>query len=104
MCNGSILVSPCSRVGHVFRMRRPYRSPDRAPTDTHVYNAVRTVKVWFDDYAEHYFAMRPKARDVHPGSLKERQALRKKLNCKPFSWYLDEVYPELKPPIKHTEL
>ncbi|VDO57025.1 unnamed protein product [Onchocerca flexuosa] len=48
LCGGSILVAPCSHVGHVFRARRPYKS--KPGVDSKLYNSVRTVKVWFDDY------------------------------------------------------
>lgn len=49
LCGGSILVAPCSHVGHVFRFRRPYKS--KPGIDSKLYNSVRAIKVWFDDYA-----------------------------------------------------
>ena len=50
MCGGRVLVVPCSRVGHVFRMRRPYNSKSKvAGGDTQLYNSVRVAKVWLDE-------------------------------------------------------
>lgn len=39
------------------------------------------------------------------GDLSERLKLKKKLNCKPFRWYIKEIYPELEPSkILHEDL
>ena len=48
MCGGKLEIIPCSRVGHVFRRRRPYSSPDNA--DTLAYNSLRVAHVWMDEY------------------------------------------------------
>lgn len=48
MCGGSLEMIPCSRVGHIFRHRRPYGSPDGQ--DTMLYNSLRVASVWMDDY------------------------------------------------------
>lgn len=48
MCGGSLEIIPCSRVGHVFRRRRPYGSPNGE--DTMTYNSLRAAHVWLDEY------------------------------------------------------
>lgn len=48
MCGGRLEILPCSRVGHVFRRRRPYGSPNGE--DTMTYNSLRAAHVWLDDY------------------------------------------------------
>lgn len=41
-------IIPCSRIGHVFRKRRPYGDPNGQ--DTMLYNSLRVAHVWMDDY------------------------------------------------------
>lgn len=48
MCGGCLELIPCSRVGHIFRHRRPYGSPDGE--DTMLHNSLRVAYVWMDDY------------------------------------------------------
>ncbi|XP_054767979.2 polypeptide N-acetylgalactosaminyltransferase 11-like [Lytechinus pictus] len=95
-CGGKLEIVPCSRVGHVFRKRRPYGSPSRQDTTTK--NAVRVAEVWMDEYKEHFYNVQPRARDITYGDISSRLALREKLNCKSFKWYLDTVYPEIRTP------
>lgn len=96
MCGGRLEIIPCSRVGHVFRRRRPYGSPNGEDTLTH--NSLRVAHVWMDEYKENYFIIRPDAREKPYGDISERVALRKHLQCKSFDWYMKNIYPEISPP------
>jgi polypeptide N-acetylgalactosaminyltransferase len=51
-----------------------------------------------DDYKEFYYAAVPVAKHVRFGNIQERLTLKRRLGCKPFSWYLKNVYPELRVP------
>ncbi|XP_051538423.1 polypeptide N-acetylgalactosaminyltransferase 11-like isoform X3 [Myxocyprinus asiaticus] len=93
MCGGQLLIMPCSRVGHIFRKRRPYGSP--GGQDTMAHNSLRLAHVWMDEYKEQYFALRPELRNRDYGDISERVAIRKRQQCHSFKWYLDNIYPEM---------
>ncbi|XP_078089752.1 polypeptide N-acetylgalactosaminyltransferase 16-like [Mustelus asterias] len=99
MCGGSLEIVPCSRVGHVFRKRHPYSFPEGNAL-TYIRNTKRTVEVWMDDYKQYYYEARPSAVGKAYGNIADRVQLRKKLQCKSFQWYLENVYPELRIPEK----
>ena len=48
MCGGRLDIIPCSRVGHIFRKRRPYGSPNGE--DSMTKNSLRVAVVWMDGY------------------------------------------------------
>ena len=96
MCGGELQIAPCSRVGHVFRDRRPYGGDKNG--DTMSYNSMRVAEVWMDEYKRHFYDLRKDLKGKNLGNIGKRQELRRRLKCKSFKWYLYNVYPEINIP------
>ncbi|XP_003747502.2 putative polypeptide N-acetylgalactosaminyltransferase 9 [Galendromus occidentalis] len=92
MCGGRLEIIPCSHVGHIFRKRSPYKW--RSGVNVLRRNSIRLAKVWMDEYANYYFERLGNDLGDY-GDISDRIALRDKLKCHSFKWYIDEVYPEL---------
>jgi polypeptide N-acetylgalactosaminyltransferase len=90
-CGGAMYDAPCSRVGHVYRGSAPFPNP-RAGKDFVTRNFKRVAEVWMDEYKE-YIYMRHADRysRTDPGDLTKQKAVREKLQCKSFKWFLEEV-------------
>ncbi|XP_053624030.1 polypeptide N-acetylgalactosaminyltransferase 35A isoform X2 [Plodia interpunctella] len=93
MCGGTLELIPCSRVGHVFRKRRPYGLGEKE--DYMLKNSMRMAHVWMDEYVKKVIDQNPSAAHLDIGDVSSRTALRKSLQCQSFKWYLDNIYPEL---------
>lgn len=95
-CGGSIIVVPCSRVGHLFRdpEHRPY------PVDIPqvVENYSKLARVWLEDpYLEKaFYVVKPEARQMalNVDLFKPKKKF-KQLECKSMKWYIENVDLEL---------
>lgn len=92
MCGGSIEISPCSHVGHLFRKSSPYTFPGGV-NEILNRNLARVADVWMDQWKEFYFKFNHNANDLRNSlNTSERISLRKSLECKPFTWYFAMVF------------
>ncbi|KAK3096527.1 hypothetical protein FSP39_001044 [Pinctada imbricata] len=100
-CGGRVLHAACSKVGHIAR-NQPYSFLDDR-LNVELYNYKRIVEVWFDEYKEYVYDIYPQMKKIHPGDLSSQFAIRKQLFCKPFKWFLHNVWPELFPYKQNVE-
>ena len=61
MCGGSLMVVPCSHVGHVYRSITPYSVPGSLSEKLYrpTINTARAAEVWLDDYKYFYYDLNP---------------------------------------------
>jgi len=98
MCGGRVIVVPCSRIGHIFKSVS-HGFPEGFSVSK---NLNRVAEVWLDDYKEIYYKAYPTARGWGTGDISERIALRERLQCHDFEWFLKNVYPEMFLPLVHV--
>ncbi|CAH2092376.1 unnamed protein product [Euphydryas editha] len=101
-CGGRMLDAPCSRVGHIYRKFAPFPNPGHG--DFVGRNYRRVAEVWMDEFAQFLYRRRPHYLRIDPGDLSEQKALRQKLHCKPFRWFMTQIafdltakYPPVEP-------
>ncbi|KAH8584064.1 extracellular with a ricin domain and a family 2 glycosyltransferase domain [Cryptosporidium sp. chipmunk genotype I] len=90
MCGGQIECTPCARVFHIFRKKGVgYVSPPGSLW----FNRLRTARVWMDEFYQITEMIAPNP-NIDLGSFDDILHLKKKLKCKSFRWFLDNVAPE----------
>ncbi|XP_066288329.1 polypeptide N-acetylgalactosaminyltransferase 10-like [Branchiostoma lanceolatum] len=96
-CGGVLQEVPCSRVGHVFRKFSPYASDNDLLQI--LKNYMRVAEVWMDGYKQYYYNRMlrdPKnLTNFDLGDLASQKALRQRLGCRDFGWFMREVASDL---------
>ena len=78
----------------MFRQFNKFRK--LGDTDFVALNNKRIAEVWMEDYKKYVYKRNPKKyNDLDPGDLSVPLAVKKKLNCKPFKYFLEVVAPDL---------
>lgn len=91
MCGGRLVTHPCSHIGHIFKQGSAYNMGSSTNLRK---NYQRVAEVWMDEFKDQYY-LRTKTSKGDIGDISSRVRLRKKLQCKSFQWYMDNVYPEM---------
>jgi len=97
MCGGDIEYVPCSHVGHVFRSGLHWKGQAYVVAGEEIQrNKLRTAAIWMDDYQKLVqYATPPLPASMSLGDLSDRIDLRKRLGCRNFQWYIDNVVPNM---------
>lgn len=102
-CGGTLEIVTCSHVGHVFRKATPYTFPGGTGQIINKNNR-RLAEVWMDEFKNFFYIISPGVTKVDYGDISSRLGLRHKLQCRPFSWYLENIYPDSQIPRHYFSL
>lgn len=56
---------------------------------------MRLAEVWMDEYKEYYYTREPQIRHLEVGDISAQVAIREKLQCKSFKWFMENVAYDL---------
>lgn len=93
LCADGVIVVPCSHVTHTFRRINPSR---KVGYDYEGKNFKRLAEVWMDEFKEIVYDQNRERYDkIDPGDLSKPTAVKSRLTCKPFRYFLDKIAPEI---------
>ncbi|KAF5901682.1 N-acetylgalactosaminyltransferase 7 isoform X2, partial [Clarias magur] len=92
-CGGQLLFTPCSRVGHIYRLKGWAGNPPPAHVGSSptLKNYVRVVEVWWDEYKDYFYASRPETLTLAYGDISPLKKFREEHRCKSFKWFMEEI-------------
>lgn len=94
-CGGQLQWVPCSRVGHVYRPFMPYSFGSLANQRKGpliITNYKRVIEVWWDQkYKDYFYTREPLATFYEAGDISEQLAMKNRLKCKSFDYFMDRV-------------
>lgn len=91
-CGGTLEWVPCSHVGHIYRGPRVSSGGNtHAHPHQTVINHLRVASVWMDEYKEYYYIREPQIRKLDIGNITDQLAVRDRLQCKSFKWFMENV-------------
>lgn len=97
LCGGQLEILPCAVVGHVFRSKSPHSFPKGNQVIAR--NLVRLAEVWMGEYKQIFYRRNREAQHIFQansyGDITKRLEVKQRLQCKNFTWYLTNVYPEV---------
>ena len=104
-CGMTLECLPCSHVGHIFRSAAYWQGhPYGIPGGVIKRNKLRVAEVWMNEYKDIVFEAMGSNGKEDLGPLDYMRDLRKRLQCKPFKWFLDNIFPELFVPNDESQI
>uniref|UniRef100_A0A0B7BR61 Ricin B lectin domain-containing protein n=1 Tax=Arion vulgaris TaxID=1028688 RepID=A0A0B7BR61_9EUPU len=91
MCGSRLEIIPCSHIAHLQRQSFTYSWLSKS--QIYERNCLRVAEVWMDQYKIFYQDRISNLQNkLNIGDVTERKALRERLKCQSFDWYMKVVH------------
>lgn len=96
LCGGTLECLPCSRVGHVFRSSTYWTGQVYHVPGEIISRNKRRASFWMGEYAKlARLSTPPMYNNMTIGPMDFYENVQRRLNCKPFRWYLENINTHL---------